>query len=134
MKRRKAKNRGEELLAEARAAAVPVDEAMKEMKEKSEESVPESYLTVLEEMKSMYLRKNHDYGNSFDLSLDKHGVVAGVVRLGDKMNRLDSIVDRLSEARVDESFYNTLLDLANYAVMTLSWLIGGRWKNVGGGK
>lgn len=68
-----------------------------------------------------YVRKNHDYGNSFDKSLDKFGLVASVVRIGDKMNRIESLVQK--EAMVqDESIRDTLLDMANYAIMTVMWI------------
>ena len=68
-----------------------------------------------------YVRKNHDYGNSFDKSLDKFGLVASVVRIGDKMNRIESLVQK--EAMVqDESIRDTLLDTANYAIMTVMWM------------
>lgn len=68
-----------------------------------------------------YVRKNHDYGNSFDKSLDKFGLVASVVRIGDKMNRIESLVQK--EAMVqDESIRDTLLDMANYAIMTVMWV------------
>ena len=68
-----------------------------------------------------YVRKNHDYGNSFDKSLDKFGLVASVVRIGDKMNRIESLVQK--EAMVqDESIRDTLLDMANYAIMTVMWM------------
>ena len=68
-----------------------------------------------------YVRKNHDYGNSFDKSLDKFGLVASVVRIGDKMNRIESLVQK--EAMVqDESIRDTLLDMAKYAIMTVMWM------------
>lgn len=72
-------------------------------------------------MIATYVRKNHDYGNSFDKSLDKFGLVASVVRIGDKMNRIESLVQK--EAMVqDESIRDTLLDMANYAIMTVMWM------------
>lgn len=72
-------------------------------------------------MAKTYAAKNHDYGNSFDKSLDKFGIVASIVRMGDKMNRIESLTNK--EAKVnDESIKDTLLDLANYAIMTVMWL------------
>lgn len=49
---------------------------------------------VVKGMLETYVRKNHDYGNSFDKSLDKFGLVASVVRIGDKMNRIESLVQK----------------------------------------
>lgn len=68
-----------------------------------------------------YVRKNHDYGNSFDKSLDKFGLVASVVRIGDKMNRIKSLVQKKAMVQ-DESIRDTLLDMANYAIMTVMWM------------
>lgn len=81
----------------------------------------QQFKDIAKGMIETYVRKNHDYGNSFDKSLDKFGLVASVVRIGDKMNRIESLVQK--EARVqDESIKDTLLDMANYAIMTVMWM------------
>lgn len=71
----------------------------------------------------IYKRKNHDYGNSFDKSLNKRGLVAALVRMEDKFNRLDSLITKETCEVVDESLIDTCLDLANYAAMTAKYLI-----------
>ena len=76
---------------------------------------------IVKGMISTYVRKNHDYGNSFDKSLDKFGLVASVVRIGDKMNRIESLVQKKAMVQ-DESIRDTLLDMANYAIMTVMWM------------
>lgn len=74
-----------------------------------------------------FCKKNSDYGNSFEESLDKHGIVASVVRMGDKMNRLESLTDDSKTQQVgSESLLDTLEDLSNYAAMTACWLKGVR--------
>ena len=79
------------------------------------------FTEITSNMAKTYAAKNHDYGNSFDKSLDKFGIVASIVRMGDKMNRIESLTNK--EAKVnDESVKDTLLDLANYAIMTVMWL------------
>lgn len=81
----------------------------------------EEFRKITHNMTQTYSAKNHDYGNSFDLSLDKFGLVASVVRIGDKMNRIESLINK--EARVkDESIKDTLLDMANYCIMTVMWI------------
>ena len=81
----------------------------------------ERFTEITNNMAKTYAAKNHDYGNSFDKSLDKFGIVASIVRMGDKMNRIESLTNK--EAKVnDESIKDTLLDLANYAIMTVMWL------------
>lgn len=82
------------------------------------------FLEITEEMYQTYLKKNADYGNSFDQSLDEFGLTAAVVRMQDKLNRLKKLSRNFEEAPevVDESVGDTLLDLANYAILTVKWL------------
>ena len=70
-----------------------------------------------------FVNKNNDYGNSFEQSLEKHGLMAGVVRMEDKMNRLSFLVSSDTDPKVlSESLPDTLMDLANYATMAAAWL------------
>lgn len=72
-----------------------------------------------------FCRKNHDYGNSFEESLDQFGIVASIVRMSDKMKRLESLTDESKKQQVgSESLLDTLEDLSNYAAMTACWLRG----------
>jgi hypothetical protein len=72
-----------------------------------------------------FCRKNHDYGNSFEESLDQFGIVASIVRMSDKMKRLESLTDESKTQQVgSESLLDTLEDLSNYAAMTACWLRG----------
>lgn len=81
----------------------------------------QSFVDITTNMAKTYAAKNHDYGNSFEQSCNKFGIIASVVRLGDKMNRIESLA--ANEAKVkDESIKDTLLDLATYSIMTLMWL------------
>ena len=74
-----------------------------------------------------FCKKNSDYGNSFEESLDKHGIVASIVRMGDKMNRLEALTDDSRTQQVgSESLLDTLEDLSNYSAMTACWLKGVR--------
>lgn len=81
----------------------------------------QSFMDITTNMAKTYAAKNHDYGNSFEQSCDKFGIIASVVRLGDKMNRIESLAVKKAEVK-DESIKDTLLDLANYAIMTVMWL------------
>ena len=70
-----------------------------------------------------FCRKNHDYGNSFEESLDQFGIIASLVRMQDKMLRLQSLTDDSKVQQVgSESLLDTLEDLSNYAAMTACWL------------
>lgn len=81
----------------------------------------QSFMDITTNMAKTYAAKNHDYGNSFEQSCNKFGIIASVVRLGDKMNRIESLAIKKAEVK-DESIKDTLLDLANYAIMTVMWL------------
>lgn len=73
---------------------------------------------ICDELNGIYEKKNHDYGNSFGETFDKLGIVSAVTRISDKTNRLMSLCK--TEARVDdESITDTLMDLANYCIMTV---------------
>lgn len=76
---------------------------------------------------NVFCRKNHDYGNSFEKSLDTFGLVAGIVRMNDKFERLVSLNDPSKDAQIaSESLVDTLEDLSNYAAMAACWLKGKR--------
>lgn len=72
---------------------------------------------------NVFCKKNHDYGNSFEKSLDTFGLVAGIVRMNDKFERLVSLNDPSKDAQIaSESLVDTLEDLSNYAAMAACWL------------
>lgn len=83
-------------------------------------SAEEAFDAITDELKDTYIKKNHDYGNSFDKSIDKFGLTAAVVRMNDKMERLNSLLNK--DAKVDESIRDTVMDLANYCIMTAMYL------------
>jgi Nucleotide modification associated domain 1 len=73
---------------------------------------------IIDEMHDTYLRKNADYGNSFEEQFSEYGMLSVLIRLDDKMRRLKQL--HKSEAQVkDESKRDTLMDLANYAIMSV---------------
>ena len=49
------------------------------------------------------------------------GIVASAVRMKDKLNRFKTLMNK-PHGQVDESLCDTLLDLANYAVMTARYI------------
>lgn len=78
---------------------------------------------IIEKMLNIFRKKNHDYGNSFEQSLNEEGLAASRIRMGDKWNRYKTLSRPRMDAQVnDESIRDTLLDLANYAIMTVIWL------------
>ena len=84
---------------------------------------PKSMKTQYDHQWNVFVRKNHDYGNSFEKSLDTFGLVAGIVRMNDKFERLVSLNDPSKDAQIaSESLVDTLEDLSNYAAMAACWL------------
>lgn len=84
---------------------------------------PQKMHDAHKELQEIFVKKNTDYGNSFEESLEKHGLIAAIVRMEDKMSRLNTLSKQ--EALVsDESLIDTLKDLSNYALMSAVWLEG----------
>ena len=78
-----------------------------------------TFQEILDKMSEIHSKKNADYGDSFGDTYNKYGFVSALVRLSDKLNRLNSLYRSGNIQVKDESIGDTLLDLANYAVMAL---------------
>ena len=72
-------------------------------------------LAVQKEGFDLFLKKNKDYGDAFA----KYGPIGVLVRLGDKINRLQNITKNKVELVKNESLRDTLIDLHNYAAMAI---------------
>jgi hypothetical protein len=73
---------------------------------------------IQQEGLELFRRKNADYGDAFAT----YGSIGVLVRIGDKIKRLMSISSNQICLVNDESMYDTLLDLHNYAAMALMLL------------
>lgn len=62
--------------------------------------------------RAIFQKKNQDYGNAF---VD-YNVIGILVRMGDKINRIDNLKNNKPEV-VDENIDDTFLDLFNYSVL-----------------
>lgn len=62
--------------------------------------------------------KNHDYGDSFRKQYEKYGDASAAIRLSDKLNRFETLIQKENQVK-DESIEDTLLDIAGYAILTL---------------
>lgn len=78
----------------------------------------EQFNNIVQGLVDTYRRKNADYGDSFGISVRKYGKIAALTRMSDKWNRLESLMMK-GDCQVNESLEDTLLDLANYCVMTV---------------
>ena len=74
---------------------------------------------ICKELNDIDARKNKDYGDSFGRSFAEYGMTMPCIRLDDKLQRLKNLTRNGSASVNDESIEDTLLDLANYAIMTL---------------
>lgn len=81
--------------------------------------VADQFTEITDRMHEIYLAKNADYGNSFTESINEWGLQAPLIRMSDKINRLKTLVRNKEQKVSDESIKDTLLDLANYAIMTI---------------
>ena len=78
---------------------------------------------LLDDMHDLYIKKNADYGNSVHDTYEKYGFVSFLVRMEDKLNRVRNLNKdnvKISDAKVkDEKIEDTLMDLANYAILAI---------------
>ena len=73
------------------------------------------FKNVQKEGLELFERKNKDYGNAFA----DYGPVGVLVRMGDKIRRLQSISNSGIQLVNDESLRDTLIDLHNYSAMAI---------------
>ena len=66
----------------------------------------------------LFKKKNTDYGDAFA----NYGVVGVLVRMGDKIARLQSITTKSVSLVNTESLRDTLIDLHNYSAMAIMLL------------
>lgn len=82
-----------------------------------------SMAEISQEQLYTYRKKNADYGNAFEKSMDEDGILVAKIRIGDKIRRINSLIKNNGEGQVkDERLEDTYLDLANYCVMTILWI------------
>ena len=70
------------------------------------------------EARELFSKKNKDYGDAFST----YGPVGVLVRIGDKIQRLQSIEKSGITLIKDEKMRDTLIDLHNYAAMAIMLL------------
>ena len=77
-----------------------------------------NFREITDYMYQIYEKKNADYGDSFSKTFDEFGLTASAIRINDKTERFKKLIKQEAQVQ-DESIKDTLLDLANYAVLTL---------------
>ena len=98
----------------------------------------QKHLELCNEIHSTYKSKNEKYGDSFNDTIKKYGIIAALTRMYDKFSRIENnIINNVDD---NEKLEDNLLDLANYCLMTVMSLdrditgesIKGVWYNVDG--
>lgn len=79
----------------------------------------EKHALICDEIKELYKRKNTDYGDSFHKTFVEEGVAMARIRLSDKLERFKRLTKSGEQNVKDESIRDTLIDLANYSIMTI---------------
>lgn len=78
----------------------------------------EIHRDIVLKLNALYEAKNSDYGDSFATVRGKyHNAI--LIRLWDKLLRLETLLNGAEQKVNDENIDDTLKDLANYALMEL---------------
>lgn len=99
------------------AGLAPIDEDLPTSAESDRYIIHRDLCMGLNEL---YIRKNQDYGNSFGEGFREYGLMMPIIRLEDKFKRFKQLATSGEQNVKDESIEDTLLDLANYALMTVT--------------
>ena len=78
----------------------------------------ERYQSILARLQATFEAKNHDYGNAFHEIYLELGVSYSYGKLREKLNRIKTLMKEESQVK-GESMYDSLLDLASYAILTI---------------
>ena len=79
----------------------------------------EKHKELLDYIHNLYIRKNHDYGDSVHDTYEKYGLTSFLVRMEDKLNRVRTLNQNINIQVPIEKIEDTLLDLANYAILAV---------------
>ena len=89
---------------------------------------PSDVDTILSELRSIMMKKQADYG-PLNIALAPGGPMNGLrVRMYDKLARLNNLADKAATPNF-ESIEDTLIDLANYAIIGLL-VQRGQWEGI----
>lgn len=89
----------------------------------------EKHKELLEYLHNLYITKNHDYGDSVHDTYEKYGLTSFLVRIEDKLNRVRTLNQNANIQVPTEKIEDTLLDLANYAILAVLELKAEECKN-----
>ncbi len=85
---------------------------------------------LLDKIHELYITKNHDYGDSVHKTYEKYGMTSYLVRVEDKLNRVNTLTKNGFQAVNDEKISDSLLDAANYLILAAIELENDKSKRV----
>lgn len=78
----------------------------------------ERHAELCESLNDIYIKKNKIYGDAFGKTCKELGLISAITRMYDKFNRLLNLFKGNPDT-VGEAMEDTLMDLANYCLMTI---------------
>ena len=88
------------------------------MGKQNEKTDADRFKEITDKMCDIYKQKNSDYGNSFSNLFKECGMTYAYGHMAEKLERVKSLMK--DEAKVNgESMRDSMLDLANYAILTI---------------
>ena len=79
----------------------------------------EKHGILCDRLHAIYAQKNAAYGDSFGKSFSDWGIVSPAIRITDKFNRFINLAKHPDIKDGDERITDTLIDMANYCLMTV---------------
>lgn len=79
----------------------------------------ERHKEICEILNTTFEAKNKAYGDAFGKTYQELGIISAITRMQDKFNRIKALTLGAENKVKDESLKDTLLDLANYCIMTV---------------
>ena len=79
----------------------------------------EIFREITNQMNKVFANKRQDYGQTSTETFKKFGPLSMYIRMCDKMGRLENLMVKEQTNHVGEAIEDTLLDLANYAIITI---------------
>lgn len=74
---------------------------------------------LLNKLHDLYIKKNEDYEDTFGKTFQAIGIASAYSRMYDKFGRIQALILGKEQKVADEKLEDTLLDMANYCIMTL---------------
>lgn len=105
--------------------AKPMAESQKTYRKSNyeENSHDNPFKEYTDKLADVLYKKNQDYGNSFDKTVNKIGHRVLLVRVMDKCDRISNLILNDEKNKVtDESLKDSFLDLAGYSILGLKYL------------